>query len=73
MTTHTTEPLWDISIYHLPPRICLVAVSVAGIAFVDTHRHLGESFGNGLILTEDQAEIPFVNLDETDLTTKTHE
>lgn len=71
MIAHTSQLLWDVSVYGLGERICLLALSVQGIAFVDTHRHLGESFGNGLILDETAAEAAFEDLDELNLTTRT--
>lgn len=71
MSTLATQLLWDVSVYGLGDRICLLALSVQGIGFVDTHRHLGESFGNGLILDEDAAEVAFDDLDALNLTTRT--
>lgn len=71
MTTQATDFLWDISIYAVGTRICLLALSVRGIIFVDAHRYLGESFGNGLILEEEAAGIAVDNLDDQNLKTKT--
>lgn len=71
MVEEATQRLWDISVYAVGIRICLLALSVPGIAFVDAHRFLGESFGNGLILDEEAATVAFDNLDALNLSTRT--
>jgi hypothetical protein len=64
--------MWDIGIYVLLPRICVVGISLEGIAFVDTYRHLGEEFGNGVFLEGEDAAAAEEALEDSELKVITH-